>query len=75
MSDANAAAFWLGVVAYLACGLLVYAGLSLGGMARLDPLAKAAPAHVKLLLAPGMIALWPLLLWRLIKRTAPEDRA
>jgi len=53
MSDENAAAFWLGVVAYLSFGLLVYAGLALGGMTRLDPLAKAAPPHVKLLLAPG----------------------
>lgn len=75
MSDENASAFWLVVVGYLSLGLLVYIGLSLGGMARLDPLAKTAPRHVKLVLAPGMIGLWPLLVWRLIQRTAPEDRS
>jgi hypothetical protein len=54
----------LGVAAaYLAAGLLVGVGFLLFGLARRDPAAVGAYAFRPLLL-PGLVLLWPLVLWR-----------
>ena len=65
MTEAVAANIWLGVGAYATVGVVVTLVLMLGALKRLDPLAAAAPLRVKALIAPGLIALWPLVLARL----------
>lgn len=50
---------------YFALGLGVAFAMIAGWLERLDPLAAAAPWRVKLLLVPGFIALWPLVLRKL----------
>ena len=67
MTEAVATTIWLAVGGYGAVGAVVTLALMLGAMKRLDPLAAAAPLQAKLLIAPGLIALWPLALARLLK--------
>lgn len=62
------------LAAYLAVGLLVAVALLLGGLRRIDTAAAAAPMRVKLLLVPGMVALWPLMLRRVLGWQPREDR-
>ncbi len=60
----------------------IYSGIGLcaavifvsGGLRVLDPLAASAPWRVKLLITPGIIALWPVLLFRSFGLRPPEDR-
>lgn len=68
MTEAVAADVWLVVGAYAGLGVLVWLVLVLGAMKRFDPLAAKAPVQVKLLIAPGLVALWPLVLARLLAR-------
>ena len=67
MIEALAADIWLGVGAYAAIGGLVTLALWLGAMKRFDPVAAHAPWRVKALIAPGVVALWPLVLSRLMQ--------
>jgi hypothetical protein len=57
--------------AYAPCGavfvLIVLPRLVL----RLDPGLRAASVAVRLLIAPGLGALWPLFAWRLLAASAP----
>jgi hypothetical protein len=47
---------------YLATGA-VFALLFLAfGLRRIDPIAAAGPVRFKLLIAPGVVALWPMML-------------
>ena len=62
------------LAAYLAAGVLVAVALLLGGLRRIDTAAAAAPMRVKLLLVPGMIVLWPLMLRRGLGWQPREDR-
>lgn len=62
------------LAAYLAAGVLFAVALLLGGLRRFDSSAAAAPMHVKLLLVPGMVALWPLMLRRALGWQPREDR-
>ena len=64
---------WLALFAYAALGALVAAGLLLGGLRRVDATAAKAPWHVKLLLLPGLIALWPIMLRRFLGWRPEED--
>jgi hypothetical protein len=73
MSEALAAAIWLGLAGYLAVGLVIGIGTAAFGMKRLAP--AAVPVRVRLLVLPGMAALWPVVLMRLAGAKAPEDRA
>jgi hypothetical protein len=57
-----AIAIWRGLLAYAAVGAIAALWMLAGGLKRIDPLAAAAPLRVKLLLAPGLIALWPAML-------------
>lgn len=67
MPEEMAAAFWLGAAAYAVLGVLLWLALSLGAMKRLDAAAATAPWRVKAVLAPGLIALWPIVLALLLK--------
>ncbi len=74
MAERSAEIVWLLLGGYLAVGLLV-AGLTLlFGLRRLEPGASAMPLAVRLLIAPGLTALWPLVLARLMGLRAQEDR-
>lgn len=46
---------------YAAVGVLFAVWFVLRGAGRLDPVARSAPLRVRLLLAPGAIAVWPAL--------------
>jgi hypothetical protein len=56
---------------YAAIGVLAAFALLAGGLRRLDSLAAAAPWRVKLILAPGLVALWPVMV---MKALAPETK-
>ncbi len=60
MSVANAEMIWMLIGAYCAIGAVFAVAMILGLIKAIDPLAYAAPWRVKLLLAPGFVALWPL---------------
>lgn len=66
---------WLGLGAYGAIGVLIALVLLAGAIKRFDASAAAAPLGVKLLLLPGLAALWPLLLRRAMGWRPKEDRA
>lgn len=53
------------VALYLATGALFAVVFLAIGLRRLDPIAAAGPLRFKLLIAPGVIAIWPVLvaLW------------
>ncbi|MBK8198904.1 MAG: hypothetical protein IPK75_11070 [Acidobacteria bacterium] len=73
MSASVAGAVWLALAGYLGIGLAIGAGVILFGMKRLT--AAEVPGRVRLLVLPGMAALWPVILLRLIGVKPPEDRA
>jgi hypothetical protein len=55
-----------GFEAYMLAGL-VFAALFLPrGVARLDPRVAGSPKTLRLVILPGIVALWPLLAWRWI---------
>lgn len=60
------------VVAYLAIGLLFGIAFVARGIARVDPAAAGAGWGFRLIVLPGVAALWPLLLdrWRRAHRSA-----
>ena len=63
-----AAAQWFvwGLTAYGAVGLLFAAVFVSVGVHRVDPVAEHAPVGFRLIIFPGVAALWPLLLSRWI---------
>lgn len=69
MSEALAQAIWLAVGAYGGVGALAACVFTSGLVRRIDPLAADAPWRVRLLLAPGMAALWPLMVIKALGRT------
>lgn len=60
MSVATAEMIWMIAGVYGAIGVVFALTMILGLIKRLDPIAFAAPWRVKLLLCPGLVALWPL---------------
>ena len=74
MQERIAELVWLALAAYAGAGLMVALVLLFGGIGRIDRLAAGAPVRVKLLLLPGLTALWPAIVWRLLGGRPPEDR-
>ena len=72
MAEETAILFWLALAAYAAVGACLCLVLMFGLLRRLDPLAAASPSRVKAILAPGLIALWPVALVRLIKAKSSD---
>ncbi len=70
-----AAVAWLGFLAWMGVGALVWLVLALGGFKRFDANAAAAPWRVKLLLLPGAALLWPWMIARFLGARPREDRA
>jgi len=56
------------ILIYVGIGLLFGMYFFVKGAAQLDPLIKDSKWSVRLLLIPGAVGLWPLLLIRLIKK-------
>jgi len=59
-----AAVFLIALGAYLACGLAFAIPFALAGAKRIDPHAAHGSWGFRLLIIPGTIAFWPLLLKR-----------
>lgn len=73
MSDAAAEILVLAIGLYFAIGFLVGLIYMFGGAGRIDPAAKGKglPVRVRLLILPGIIGLWPLMLIKLFAQKAP----
>lgn len=70
--------FWAGLVVdavavYAALGLIVGLYVAWRGAGRLDPAASDAGWGFRLIIVPGCVAFWPLLVWRL-RATVGERR-
>ena len=74
MTEQLAEGIWLSLGAYFAVGLCVAVPTLLFGLRRLDAGAAKMPLRVRLLITPGLIALWPLVLLRIFGLRAKEDR-
>ena len=57
--------------AYAAFGLLFAAVFVTWGIGRIDPAAKGSGIGFRLIVLPGVVALWPLLLKRWIRARGP----
>jgi hypothetical protein len=75
VSEEAAQQIWLAVGVYLCCGLVVGLFAVLFGLKRIDPAMAPTPARVRLLILPGLIALWPLIVLRLVGVRAKEDQS
>ncbi len=73
MSAGVAESIWLGLALYVGIGLVAGLGTLMFGLGRLT--AADVPVRVRLLILPGLAALWPVVLARLAGLGAPEDRA
>jgi len=69
---ANVVVWVLGL--YVSAGVLFAVPFVIIGAGRLDPLAQAGSWGFRLFIAPGVVALWPLLLRRWISGSPPEER-
>lgn len=71
---ASAALATLG--AYLALGIAFGIAFITRGVDRIDPAMRISPARVRILILPGVAALWPLLLvkWIRAPRPTPASR-
>ncbi|MEL7232210.1 MAG: hypothetical protein AAGJ85_06840 [Pseudomonadota bacterium] len=75
MSEVIAAQILSGVLIYLAIGALVGLAYLFGGAGRIDPAARGRgmPIRVRLMIMPGIIALWPLMAVKLFTQTEPPE--
>jgi hypothetical protein len=56
---------------YLAAGGLFAAVIAVKGLARIDAGARDMPWSARLLILPGLVALWPLMLVKCLEQKAP----
>lgn len=61
---------------YLALGILFAVLFVLYGANKIDPSAKQVTGGFRLMIFPGAAALWPVLLWRWLRRSShpPQER-
>ncbi|MEM9054382.1 MAG: hypothetical protein AAGB16_03570 [Pseudomonadota bacterium] len=73
MSEQTAELIVLALGLYAVIGLLVGLSYMFGGAGRIDPAAKGKglPWRVRLLILPGLIGLWPLMLTKLFTQKEP----
>ncbi|MEO1189264.1 MAG: hypothetical protein AAFW60_09325 [Pseudomonadota bacterium] len=73
MSEAAANLIVTAIGVYFAIGVLVGLIYMFGGAGRIDPAAKGKglPFRVRLLILPGIIGLWPLMLVKLFAQKEP----
>lgn len=72
MAEQIAEIVWLSLVAYLGAGLFIAVLTLRFGLRRLEPTTSAMPFRVRPLLAPGLMALSPLIMTRLFGMRAKE---
>jgi hypothetical protein len=56
---------------YFVLGLAFASFFVTRGVAAIDPAARGMPRLARLLIAPGVVALWPLLLWKWFTQKSP----
>ena len=73
MSERLANIIVTGFGIYLLIGLLVGLAYMFGGAGKIDSAAKGKglPLRVRLLILPGIIGLWPIMLTKLLTQTEP----
>lgn len=73
MSEAAAETLVLALGVYFVLGLLVGLVFVFGGAGRIDPAAKGKglPFRVRMMILPGIIGLWPLMLTKLLVQKEP----
>jgi hypothetical protein len=71
MSVETAEAIVGGLAGYLVLGLVFALAFVSRGAAAIDPAARGMPRLARLLIAPGVVALWPLLLWKWFTQKSP----
>ena len=73
MSEAAAEILVLAIGAYFALGLLVGLIYMFGGAGRIDPAAKGKglPLRARILILPGIVGLWPIMLTKLFAQKEP----
>jgi hypothetical protein len=74
VTEQTAIVIWLALAAYLAMGAVMAIFTLAFGLTRLEPSAAGMALRVRVLIAPGLMALWPLVLVRLSGRRGKEDR-
>jgi hypothetical protein len=73
MAEQTAEIVWLSLAVYFGVGFCVALPTLLFGLRRLETSAAAMPLRVRLLMAPGLAALWPLVIARTFGVRAKED--
>lgn len=71
MSPAWAEGILAALAVYLAVGGLVATVIAIKGLERIDAGAHGMPWSARLLILPGLVALWPLMLVKCLKQKAP----
>ncbi len=72
--DLNLARALVGALGlYLALGVVFAIPFVARGVRRLDPEAGAGTAGFRLIIAPGVVAFWPLLALRLLRDAGPPE--
>ena len=71
MDLATAEAITLALGAYFAIGAAFALIFILFGAGRIDPDAKGMPIQARLIIFPGVVGLWPLMLVKLLFQKAP----
>ena len=73
MNEGLANAIVTGLGIYAGIGLLIGLVYVFGGAGKIDPAAKGKgmPWRVRLLILPGVLGLWPLMLAKLFRQTEP----
>ncbi len=74
MTERAVELIWLVLAGYAGVGAAVTLILFAGVLQRIDATAAGAPIRVKLLIAPGLMAWWPVLVLRLAGVKPSEDR-
>lgn len=57
--------------AYFAIGVIVALVFAFGGAKRIDPGAAGIPLQARLIILPGIMGLWPLMLTKLFTQSEP----
>ncbi len=71
MSENVATLIVNGLSLYALLGLTTALIFVLGGVGRIDPTAKTMPIRARLLVAPGIVGLWPLMLVKFVRQKEP----
>lgn len=58
---------------YIVLGLAFASFFVTRGVAAIDPAARGMPRLARLLIVPGVAALWPLMLWKCLTQKSPPE--